>query len=271
MFQGYFDESGVHADSSMFVLAGYVAPEKEWNRFIPKWRAVLNRYGISVFHASQCNSNKGEFEKFADRREERNQFVEELLNLIGERPRILAFHSAVAVREFSREMLVRISPKTTGHPYYVAMKSLMCQIALAMNQRGYPKDKRVALVFDRHSQLSAYAVELFNRSLDEQWTHKYRFATIGFSSKEQVIPLQAADAFAYDSSRELERTYYHSKRKQRPSYHLLSKHLAFRTHIWNQTEIARFKMMTFDILKRVLERDAGRVFNDAKITGGLFS
>jgi len=273
MFQGYFDESGVHADSAMFVLAGYVAPRKEWERFVPKWNSVLKKYELNVFHASHCNANKGEFKSFEGQRERRNEFVAELLALISDRPRILAFHSGVAVKEFSRDMLVHISPTKTGHPYYVAMKSLMSMIALVLKERGYPERERVDLVFDRHAELSAYAVDLFNRSLRDEWTHKNRFSTITFAAKDETIPLQAADAFAYDSCREMERVYYHPKRKQRRSYPVLAKNLAFQTHIWNQAEIRRFKKMTFDVVSRVLgTTDPKRIWEAVRLPeSDLFS
>lgn len=273
MFQAFFDESGVHADSAMFTLAGYVAPQKEWERFIPKWQAVLNKYGINLFHASHCNGNKGEFAKFEGDRNRRNKFVAELLSLIGNRPRIMGFSSGVAVKEFSREMLVRISPTTHGHPYYVTMKSLMSMIALTLKQRGSLKSEAVALVFDRHAELSGYAVDLFNRTIeDKTWADRDRFTTIAFASTDEAIPLQAADAFAYDSCREMQRIYYHPERKPRPSYEVLARHLAF-SHVWNQAEIAQFKNMTFEVMSRRLgTTDPERIWNGVKLPkSGLFS
>ena len=79
MYKAYIDESGIHASSDMFVLAGYLAPAREWERFIKRWQSVLCKYGINVFHASDCNSNRGEFERFKDNKESRDDFVKELL------------------------------------------------------------------------------------------------------------------------------------------------------------------------------------------------
>lgn len=254
MFQAYFDESGVHADAEMFVLAGYLAPQKEWERFIPKWQAVLKKHGIEgVFHATHCNGNKGEFKKFEENREARNEFVAELLSLLGDRPRIIGFASGVAVKEFSKEMLAHIAPTKHGHPYYVAMKSLMSMIDLTLRKRGYQKKSdRVALIFDRHSQLSPYAVDLFNRSVeDDSWSDRDRFTTIAFAGTDKEIPLQAADAFAYDSCKEMQRVYYHLERKQRPSYAVLARNLAW-AHIWTQSEIERFKNVAYDEVSRRL-------------------
>lgn len=231
MFQAYFDESGIQADSAMFALAGYVAPEKEWRRFVPKWQAVLDKYDIKVFHASECNVNEGEFRKFKHKREERNEFVKELLSNISQRPRIWAFNSGVAVKDFP-DKLVPISPKT-GHPYYVAMKTLLAQIGMAMG-KFYPRE-RVTLVFDRQRELSAKAVELFNLGLEElDWEDRRRFSDITYGAKDDTIPLQPADALAYDSFREFERRYYHPERKPRPSYAVLAKNLKFKGQIWDQ-------------------------------------
>lgn len=38
---GYFDESGIHAQAPVIVVAGYVAPEQDWRRFEIKWKKIL--------------------------------------------------------------------------------------------------------------------------------------------------------------------------------------------------------------------------------------
>src|SRR5437870_872576 len=120
MFRAYIDESGIHSTSEMFALAGYLAPEKEWQRFIRKWQGILVKHNISVFHASECNANRGEFKIFDGKREMRNLFVAELLSTISERPRILALNVGVAISDFPDQAHKNVTPGS-GHPYYVCM------------------------------------------------------------------------------------------------------------------------------------------------------
>lgn len=236
MFRAYIDESGIHSGSEMFALAGYLAPDKEWRRFIPKWQGILKKYDISVFHASKCNGNKGEFKIFDGRREMRNLFVAELLGIISDRPRILALNVGVAINEFPDEAHKNVFPGP-GHPYFVCMKSLLAQISLVMDKL-FPAQERVACTFDRQDQFHGRALELFNQVLlDETWDGQRRLVSIEFDTMARAIPLQAADAIAFDSYREFHRRFYHPERKPRPSYAVLTKYLVARPElIWDQRQ-----------------------------------
>src|SRR5574337_667214 len=41
MLAAYFDESGIHSDSSVVAVAGYVAPVNEWQKLELEWRFFL--------------------------------------------------------------------------------------------------------------------------------------------------------------------------------------------------------------------------------------
>lgn len=231
MFESYFDESGIHSGAKMFVLAGYLAPTKEWERFIPKWQAVLDKVGINVFHANECNGSKGEFKKFKERREERNEFVAELLSTISDRPRIIPFCAGFAYEDFPDAPVLPHS----HHPYHVGMKTLLAMVGLYMRRvKNYPPKERVVCVFDRQAQLSASGNVLFNELLDdEDWEDRKRFSRIGYESKDKSIPLQAADALAFDCYLEFNRKKYHPERKPRLSYLALTKNMAIPPQVWD--------------------------------------
>jgi hypothetical protein len=231
MFESYFDESGIHSGAKMFVLAGYLAPAKEWEQFVPEWQAVLDKFDIQVFHANQCNGSKGEFKKFKDRREERNEFVAELLSTISDRPLIIPFCVGVAYEDFPDAPVLPCS----NHPYHVGINTLLAMIGLYMRQiKPYPLNERVGCVFDRQAQFSGSAIRHFNELLDDQdWTDRRRFDGIGYASKDKSIPLQAADALAFDCYLEFIRKKYYPERKPRPSYAVLTKNLAILPQIWD--------------------------------------
>jgi hypothetical protein len=221
MFKAYIDESGIHASSDMFVLAGYLAPVREWDRFVKKWQSVLCKYGIDVFHASDCNSNRGEFERFKGNKELRDDFVKELLATISTRRRILALNLGVVVTDFP-DTAHRQVRAGAGHAYYVCMKGMMAAIHLVMNQ--FSPHEKVSLIFDRQDQFRRTALERFNEIVGENWDGKDRFANIIFGSAKDYIPLQAADALAFDSYREFRRRRECPQRPVRPSYAVLTTH-----------------------------------------------
>lgn len=221
MFNAYIDESGIHASSDMFVLAGYLAPAREWDRFTNKWQAVLCKHGINVFHASDCNSNRGEFERFKDHKEARDDFVKELLTTISTRRRILAVNLGVVVTDFP-DTAHRQVRAGSGNAYYVCMKAIMAAIHLVMNQ--FSSHEKVALIFDRQDQFRRNALERFSEIIEEDWDGKDRFDNILFGSAKEHIPLQAADALAFDSYREFRRRKECPQRPARPSYAVLTTH-----------------------------------------------
>src|SRR6266404_3134542 len=241
MFKAYIDESGIHAGASMFVMASYLAPVKEWDRFAKRWQAILDKYGVKRFHASDCNSNRGEFKKFSDNREVRNTFVGELLTTISSRPRILAVNLGVVVDEFPDPHHRLVQP-ASGHPYYVCMKGLLASIHIVMSRwKGVSANEKVRLIFDRQDQFRSFAVNRFNELATEHWEGRDRFESIVFGSTGVDVPLQAADALAFDSYREFLRRRESPEKMPRPSYAALTAHKIMpQEWILDQREAAAF-------------------------------
>lgn len=50
MLQAYVDESGTHDGSRHYIVAGYISPADEWEKFDEEWADVLNDYGLKEFH-----------------------------------------------------------------------------------------------------------------------------------------------------------------------------------------------------------------------------
>ena len=183
---------------------------------MPKWSKVLDDNGVSVFHANECNSNKREFQKFKDRRDERNQFVAKLLHTISERRRIVPLLVGLVLKDLDEPFRKAVGMEEKS-PYYLGMVSLLSQIGLWMNMMKYPASEKVSCVF---------------------WEGYQRFTEIDFASKETTIPLQAADALAYDSYREFCRRRYHPERSPRPSFDLLSKGIP--GWVWDTEQMKKF-------------------------------
>jgi Protein of unknown function (DUF3800) len=242
MFRAYFDESGIHGESKILVMACYLAPAKEWDRFIPKWQAVLNKYGVNIFHATHCNGYKGEFRKFKTNPDERNEFVSDLLILLSSRPRIVPFSVGVVFKDYDELLRPSMEPDPE-HPYHIAMKSLLSMIGVYSQEIGrFPAAEKIACFFERQTEFSSKALYLFNRGvIDKQWKSAQRLGSITYGSASDYIPLQAADALAYDTYRELSRQRDHPTRDVRPSYDLLMKNAYFRAFVWDNAFMKEFK------------------------------
>jgi hypothetical protein len=238
VFKAYLDESGIHGDSKVCVMAAYLAPEKEWARFIPKWQGVLDRHGINVFHAKECKNNRGEFAKFRGKRDEKNAFVSELLSTVGTRKRIVPLFAGVMLDDFTDEFREAIGSEAK-HPWFTGLISVMTYIGLWMHFAKWPKSEKVALLCDRQDRFSEHAMTVFNQALDAPYFEgQERFGAFGFGERAKDIPLQAADALAFDSYHEFNRRYYHPEQEPRTSFKILSKGIP--GWIWDREENQEF-------------------------------
>jgi hypothetical protein len=215
MFKAYIDESGIHGGSPMFVLAGYLAPTREWDRFTRSWQTILQKYGIPAFHATDCNSNRKDFSKFENKKGERDSFVSELLATISTRRRIIPINVGVVIPDFNE-------PNLVSQSYTICMKAMMATIHIVMNR--FPGRQKVALIFDRQDEFSGRAKQEFKRIVEEDWDGKDRFERIAFASARCEKALQAADALAFDSFREFRRRRENPERPPRRSYVALTTH-----------------------------------------------
>src|SRR5438552_14542233 len=67
MLKAYLDESGAHygkGGSKFFTISGYIAPEAEWNKFDAAWKAMLDKYRVPYFHATDIEGKgSGKFRR----------------------------------------------------------------------------------------------------------------------------------------------------------------------------------------------------------------
>jgi hypothetical protein len=54
---GFFDEAGIHSQSSIIVVAGYVARDRDWRWLEDKWKAVLKEEGADFYHTTDIEAN----------------------------------------------------------------------------------------------------------------------------------------------------------------------------------------------------------------------
>jgi hypothetical protein len=84
----YFDESGLHKKNpdalEWLVLGGAIASQAAWECITKEWDKALNDYEISIFHMADFESNKGEFERFKNKKKDHELLLSRLLDPIVE-------------------------------------------------------------------------------------------------------------------------------------------------------------------------------------------
>jgi len=204
----YLDESGIHADSRICAIAGFVGALEEWDLLERRWNAALGAQGVQCFHMARFESRIGEFSSWSNSR--REDFLGELVEIMKARE-IYSVGSGVVVEDFrklpesDRQWMTHGNPNT---PYFLCFQH--CIVEAAHHGDSLPANEKVAFVFDRQDSFSAEATRLYNRMKDDiKWDNRVRLAdTVAFASKLSCAPLQVADFAAYETYKQLENKLY---------------------------------------------------------------
>jgi hypothetical protein len=204
----YLDESGIHADSRILALGGWVGAAEEWERLSRQWRNVLSRYGVQAFHFASCENARGEFAGWSRGRKE--QLVKEVIAAVNRRD-LRGFCAAIVMPEY-REVVTgsATSLEEKQRPYLVCL-----QYCVEMISKLAPRPVRYVL--DRQEEFDSYAIATFERikELHPDWAEK--MGDISYVAKTDLAPLQAADLLAYETAKSLNNRLYDPGRPFRKS------------------------------------------------------
>jgi hypothetical protein len=125
---GYFDDSGSHAASEWYVLAGFVAPVSEWQIISDKWTGTLKREGIAHFKMREAMALDGQF-KSGWTVPLRNQLIMKLVGIIEDLnpPRIECF---LRRSEFDAFVAGIIRGSAFNDPYFILFYHLILSLAV---------------------------------------------------------------------------------------------------------------------------------------------
>lgn len=193
----YVDDSGSSPSEPVYVLGGLVLPSEMWDVFSPDWKAVLNSPPrIEYFKGAEVwDRSKGPFVTLTTG--ERMAKVEALVDtLITYRPLAISCRVEWAVFKKFRAAN-RIEPELDD-PYFFLFFAIIAQmISLGSKETKFDK---VNFVFDNQNAIGNHvqmwyavflqrATERVAQHLGSEWPD--------FGDEKLVMPLQAADMFAW--------------------------------------------------------------------------
>src|SRR6516164_7710990 len=109
----YMDDSGHPSSQPRVVVAGFLASEKQWMDFEPKWKTVLEKYGLGeAFHMTDFESGK---------RKDRSAVLDSLTNVIVEHMRS-SFSCVVDMGGYKKVNDIYALEEAIGTPYSIAMR-----------------------------------------------------------------------------------------------------------------------------------------------------
>lgn len=211
VIESYLDESGIHGDAKICVVAGYYGNHVAWRKVEREWRVILRRHGLEShgFHAKEFwgRKNGQRVPPYAGWTDERaNGFLDSLVQTIM-RNRIFPVGNAIIVGEWKAFSLEQrrflsgaevkngkfISSGSPNKPYYVPF--LFCVYDSVRHSRTTEK---VHFFAGLDKTFSKYAVVLYRGILkDKRIPVGDLLGNIDFPLSRDTPPLQVADLFAY--------------------------------------------------------------------------
>jgi hypothetical protein len=211
-YVSYMDETGHSDDPALHFagMAGFVAPAGAWEVFEDQWRDTMRNAGLSEpFHMKEFAHSEGQFKTWKGKKEKRELLFGRLLNIIAE-TKAEPIGTVVSINDF--KTLTTSQQESFLDPYYIAFQK--CTRGAAASAVFDPPEEKVAMVYAYNEEFGtkeSSGVNIGGRA--EQLWHAMkkqvtdigpRMGTYASASPIDVLPLQAADLFAYELSKEFE-------------------------------------------------------------------
>ena len=192
ILQGYFDDSGSHSDSALYVVAGFMARADKWIDFSKQWRSLLDREpSIAVMHCADAYAQSGEFGTGWTVPLIRQRLYE-CAELI---PRFAALRVQACVKRSDFDYFIKgIAPDPElNDPYFFCFYKILAEIA----KSHAVMDACIETIFDEQGAIGTRSLMHWDYLRSLYPNEFIQFERPTFKSDRQTMPLQAADMYAY--------------------------------------------------------------------------
>jgi hypothetical protein len=192
----FVDDTGSEPSQPVYVLGGYVAPEDYWPSVANAWGLVLEQNPqIEYFKASQVwDFSKGPFMAFSAH--ERRSKVDALVGVLSDF-NMVAISARLRWDDWQKFKVNRSIEKFAHDPYFFLFYALITSVVQQAHKAGYPG--KSLFVFDNHGSIwkkvEAWYPHFYDLLNDR--TRAYIALKPCFEDEKEIVPLQAADLFAW--------------------------------------------------------------------------
>jgi hypothetical protein len=207
MLQTFLDASGSVGDSPVYVMAGYVAREEDWGRFVEDWNGVLGlepRLKFLKMNQAISLDPKGQFRDWTEQqRDDRLNRLAEIIN----RHALYGIISIVPVEPYLGLFKRIFRPNALDRPYFLSFFGVMAK--LVHFTANHNLSDRIDFTFDKEGGESEELMEeqfrIF-KSIAPQHLIDLMGDKPHFGNDHELAQLQAADYIAWNARR-----YYHDE------------------------------------------------------------
>lgn len=186
MISAYFDESGTHDSSQVFVVAGLISTPASWEHLTKEWQRALCDEGVQEFHATDCAVGAGEYDGW--NRERRNAFYKRMTGIAAQWATGRTW-TAVIMHDY-RQILKDGLPYALGA---MGCASRICRYSLGLGGKPF-----VPYVFEQGGRDSGEILKAFSELREREHSNLYHMGPLTIGTRSEFLPLQAADLHAYE-------------------------------------------------------------------------
>jgi hypothetical protein len=206
---GIHDKSGLSAGSEVTAIAGYVATKQNWDLVTRRWNTALRKYQVEAFHMSDYWREKPPYDKWSKAKQKR--FLTNLIKVARDNT-WFAIGAMVPTKDWNEALPEDIKGGGLGgkltfdHPYHFCFQMFFARfmelLTIEIDKRFANRKikETVAFVFEQQKQfedIASAGFDIIKTVVDPD----DRMASLTFGSKENHIPLQAADLMAFYARR----------------------------------------------------------------------
>lgn len=235
VFETYIDETGVHEGAPVTGVAAYIATGEQWFQFEQAWLGVLRKpeFNVEAFHATDYENGWGEFKGWDATK--KVSFAKCLFPVLAANTWVGQGYAVVNQDWDDALQGHDLLRSLMGTPYMGCVQRVL-EILLELF-RPMPMDHRIAVFFENNDS-SGDILRLWNN-----WLKKHdpqdRLITVNFGGKKDFVPLQAADAFAYEVYKELDNLRFDKGRPRRKSLEVMDSVGNIRARIWDRQNLPK--------------------------------
>jgi Protein of unknown function (DUF3800) len=204
MLQSFVDNSGWDGQSPAFVMAGYVASEKQWEGFSQDWQGVLDLETpakltcLKMAEAYRLDDPKSQFYRWTEK--QRNDRLVEFVKTIN-RHAAHAVISVIPIEPYQRLFKGKFKPVALDRPYFLSFFGMLIRL---LRYAQAAKEDRIDFFFDVEGGESAALLHEQYEVCMRMAPPEVRALSGGpptFKHDHELNPLQAADMLSWHSRR----------------------------------------------------------------------
>jgi hypothetical protein len=204
-FTLYFDDSGTHDESSTAIAACFVSTVEQWKDFEKAWKKISDEEKFGVFHMAEFAARQGQFVGWTDER--RHTVLNRLCDTIDAH---VYAGFAFGVKKKDYDELTSDSLRLLIGRFHYTFVLRQSIGSMGQWRKAYYPNSCLKYVFDQMGKGKHEIVTVMDIALAKAQAESISTATpsifdgYSFDSRANLVPLQAADIFAWTTFQQMQ-------------------------------------------------------------------